>query len=121
YQLAVEQKDVALLGLTEAQRAVRYGVEHRLHVGLRLADHLENVASGRLLLERHPQFAVAGLQFLEQPRGLNGDDRLVGEGLQKSDLLVRERTNFGAWEPYRADRDAFTQQGNADVATKAEL
>ena len=31
------------------------------------------------------------LQFLEQPHVLDGDDRLVGEGLEQLDLLVGER------------------------------
>ena len=33
-------------------------------------------------------------QFVEQPRVLDGDDRLGGEVLDQFDLLVGERANF---------------------------
>ena len=47
-------------------------------------------AGRRLLLQRLREVAVARLQLLEQPHVLDGDDRLVGEGLEQRDLLVRE-------------------------------
>ena len=37
------------------------------------------------------QLALARLLLLEQPRVLDGDHGLVGEGLNKFDLLVGER------------------------------
>ena len=54
--------------------------------------------------------ALRSLQFLEQPHVLDGDDGLVGEGLQQSDLFVRERSDFGAANYDRPDRNTFTQQ-----------
>ena len=50
------------------------------------------------------QLAVAGLQLGEQPHVLDGDDRLVGEGLQELDLLVREGPDLRAPDSDRADR-----------------
>jgi hypothetical protein len=56
------------------------------------------------------QLARARFEFLEQPHILNGDDRLVRESLEESDLLVSERSNLGAPHMYRADRNIFTHQ-----------
>ena len=56
----------------------------------RPADNLEQLAGRRLLLERDPQLAVAGLQLLEQAEVLDGDDGLVGEGLEELGLAVGE-------------------------------
>ena len=70
------------------------GVEDRLHVRRRAADDAEHLGRCRLMLQGLAQFRVALLQFLEQPHVLDGDDRLVGEGLEQRDLLFGERTNL---------------------------
>ena len=72
----------------QPHRAVRDRLEHRLHVGLRLADDAQDVGGGRLPLQRLAEVVVARLQLLEQAHVLDGDDRLVGEGLEQRDLLV---------------------------------
>ena len=50
-------------------------------------DDAQDLAGRRLLLQRLGEFAVARLQLLEQPRVLDGDDGLVGEGLESSICL----------------------------------
>ena len=55
-----------------------------------LADDLEHLGGRGLLLQRFRKVAGPGLHFLEQPHVADGDHRLVGEGLQQSDLLVGE-------------------------------
>ena len=62
-------------------------VEHRLHVRRRAADDAEHLGRCRLMLQGFAQFCVALLEFLEQPHVLDGDHRLVGEGLKQLDLL----------------------------------
>src|SRR6476661_5242919 len=47
---------------------------------------------------------------MEQSHVLNGDDRLIGEGLEECDLLIREGTYFGSANLNRADCYAFTKQ-----------
>ena len=49
------------------------------------------------------QFIRAGPQFVEQPRVLDGDDRLGGEVRDQLDLLVGERANFLAIDGDGAD------------------
>ena len=52
---------------------------------------LKHLGGRRLLLQRLLQLACARLLLLEQPRVLDGDDGLVGEGLEQLDLLLGER------------------------------
>ena len=51
---------------------------------------------------------------LEQTRVLNGDDRLGGEGLEKRNLLIRKRMNFGTSKPNCSDRHSLAQQWNTN-------
>ena len=66
----------------EPQGAVRDRLEHRLRVRLRLADGAQDVRGGRLPLQRLAEVLVAPLQLGQEPRVLDGDDRLVGERLE---------------------------------------
>ena len=58
-------------------------VKDRLEVGRRARDHPQDLAGRGLLLERL-------FRLVEQPHVLDRDHRLVGEGLEKRDLLVGE-------------------------------
>ena len=69
--------------------AARDGIEHRLHVGRRTRDHLQDVGGRGLPLQR-----LLGL--VEQPRVLDGDHGLVGEGLQQLNVMVGERAGLDA-------------------------
>src|SRR5262249_23281094 len=65
------------------------------------------------------EVAVPRLQFLEQPHILDGDDRLVGEGLEESDLTLAEEASPGAAEHDRADRDTFSYQRDTEYRAPA--
>ena len=92
--------------------------KHRLQVGRRAADDAQDLAGRRLLLQRLGQLAVALLQLLEQPRVLDGDDGLVGEGLQQRDLLVGERLDLGRADTTIAPmRLAVAQQRHGEHAS----
>ena len=56
------------------------GVKHRLNVGRRAANDLENLGGRRLPLERL-------LRLVEQAHVLDRDHRLAGEGLEGSTCL----------------------------------
>ena len=87
--LPVETAHGAVERAAQGDRAPGDGIEHGLGVGLRLADHAEDFAGGRLSIERLAECVVPLPELVEQPRVLDGDDRLVGEGLEQGDLLVR--------------------------------
>src|SRR5262244_1293608 len=80
-QLAVELKERAEESVAQSHGASDDRVEHRLHVGRRLADHPEDLAGRRLLLQRLAHLCmgfghstVLLLQCLEQPHVLDRDD-----------------------------------------------
>jgi hypothetical protein len=70
--IADSPSDNRLIGLAELDRRSREGVENRLKVKGRAADDLQHVGGRGLLLERLAQ-------LVEQPRVLDGDDRLSGK------------------------------------------
>ena len=57
------------------------GLHDRLQIGRRARDHPQDLARRRLLLQRL-------FRLVEQAHVLDGDDGLVGEGLQERDLLA---------------------------------
>ena len=66
-------------------------IEHCLQIERRAADDFQHVRRCRLLLQRLAQFGGARLHLVEQADVLDGDHGLVGEGLDKLDLAIRER------------------------------
>ena len=81
-------------------------LKDRLKVGWRTAYHAQDFTCGGLLLQGLGEVAVPRLQFLEQAHVLDSDLGLIGEGLEKSDLLLSERTNLRATDAqwYRSER-----------------
>src|SRR5262249_40908537 len=61
---------------------------------------------------------ILRLELVEQARVLDGDDRLVGKGLEQGDLLLTEWSYLEA--PYcdGADGAAFSKQRNADEGSR---
>ena len=81
---------------TNLRRALDDGVEHRLHVGGRAADDAEHLAMSPSDAPALRAIRHCAPEFLEQAHVLDGDNGLIGEGLEKRDLFVGERTNFRA-------------------------
>jgi hypothetical protein len=89
-------------------------VEHRLQIEAGPADDLEHVAGRGLVFERFFEVARAGLQFAEQPRVLDRDDRLVGKGADQLDLPVGKRLHPCPRETDRAGHDPIPQQRHTE-------
>ena len=103
-QLPVDdQPDAAAVRAAQDAGALRHRVEHRLHVGRRLADHAQDLGGRRLPLQRL-------LRLVEQPRVLDRDHRLVRERLRERDLLVVEAPGGRAKDRDAADGAAVAQQ-----------
>jgi hypothetical protein len=84
--------------------------KYRRGVGHRATDHLQHFGSCRLLLQRLGEFPRALLLRLEQPRVLNGDHRLVGEGGDQFYLLFVKWTHLNAGERKDANCRSVTQE-----------
>src|SRR5262245_43934334 len=89
-QIAVEPPDRATVCAEEPDRAPADGLEDPREIGWGARNDLQDVARRRLLLEGLSEILVARLQLVQEPRVLDGDDRLVGEGLEQRDLRARE-------------------------------
>src|SRR4030095_5030483 len=89
-------------------------LEHWLHICGRPRDHLKDLTGRR-------EFTITRLQLREQPDILDGDDRLVGEGLQQGDLPLGEQLRLCAAQHDRTDRGSFTQQRNAERRPLSQL
>src|SRR6516162_4859450 len=69
-----------------------------------MANRLEHIGGGCLLLQRFTQLA-------EQARVLDCDDGLVREGFEQRDLLVTKQPDLNASESDHTDSCARTDQG----------
>ena len=84
----------ATLRLADARRVIQHRLEHWFQCSRRPADDTQDLGGGRLVLQRFGELPRPRLHLLEQPRVLDGDHRLVGEGGDKFYLLVREKAGL---------------------------
>src|SRR5437773_9855996 len=119
-QLAIEREDIRRSGAAKFQCCSRDRVEYRLHIRLRLADYTQDLARGGLLLQGLGEVAIAGFQLFEQPYILDGDDRLIGEGLKERDLLILEGLGLVPAHGCRSDQLLCAQHWDRYLAPRAE-
>jgi hypothetical protein len=86
-ELAIEPEDGACLRLAQVLCLGRNGIDNGLDVGGRARNDPKDLRRRSLLLQ-------SLFRLVEQPHVLNRDNRLVGKGLEKSDLLIGERTDL---------------------------
>src|SRR4029434_1705484 len=82
-------------------------------------DGPEDVGGGGLTVERIREGTIAPLELREQPDVLDGDDRLVGEGLQERDLPVAEGADLASPQRDRSDRDPIPHHRDREHRTVA--
>src|SRR5262249_54030908 len=117
-KLAIPAIDIAKLGVANAYSILQHSCEHRLKITGRATDNPQHLRGGRLLFKRFGQLARALLFGLEQPRVLNRDHCLIGEGFDQLDLLVRERTYSAALQDEHTNRDPLSQKRHAQECAK---
>src|SRR5262249_33950249 len=94
----------------QLQATMHDGIKHRLAVVERVAYDSEHFRGRGLLLQRLAQLARALLFSLKKSHILYCNDRLVGEGLGKLDLLLRERSHGRSGQKNYPDRDPLAQE-----------
>src|SRR5262245_26870634 len=82
-------EDRAAVGANQVIGARYDRVEDDIHVERR-AEGLAHRSERCQLADRASQFAVTRLQLFKEPDVLDGDDRLVGEGLQEFHFDIRK-------------------------------
>src|SRR5206468_1860448 len=111
--VANPQQHARIIGIAKYAGALDDSLEGRSDIGRRGRDDLEHVAGGGLLLQRLLEIARLGLHLVEQADVLDGDDGLVGEGLDEFDLLVLKRADSEPEQVDDAKGLSFTREGNA--------
>src|SRR3954447_7872510 len=89
-------------------------VEHWLQVEGRTTDDPEHLACRGLVFERFLKVVGAVLQFVEQPRVLDRDHRLVGKGAHQLNLPLGEGLHPLPGKVKDANWLALTQQWDAE-------
>ncbi len=106
-----------MIGAAQPRRQLNQCIEHGLQVEGRAADDLEDFRCRCLLFERRGEFARPKLNLLEQPDVFDGDDSLVGEGLDELDLALREWPHDLPRQRKDADRFAVAPKWNAKIGS----
>src|SRR5271167_2832280 len=75
-QLAVKPENTAAGSAAQDRRAAGDRIEGRLHVAWRTGNDAQDLRRGRLFFERLAR-------LVDEPRILDGDDRLVGKSLDQ--------------------------------------
>src|SRR5262245_33985757 len=104
---------------TNPRGALDDGIQNRLHVSGRAADDAKHLGCCRLMLQGFAQFGVTLLDLFEQPDVFYGDHRLVSEGFEELDLLIRERPDLHPAKRNHADRNTFAQQRHRESCSGA--
>ena len=93
--------DISELSVADTNGFLQHGLQNRLKIAGGAADDLKHLRRCRLLLQGFCEVGgafgeVRGAltQFVEQPRVLDGDDRLGGEVRYQCDLLFGKGANF---------------------------
>ena len=113
-EIAPSLEDGALFRLTDVDGRLDQRIEDGRQIERRAADDLEHIRCRRLLLQRLAQFGGACLHLLEQAHILDRDHRLVGEGLDESDLTRTEGADSLAHQDDRARDLAAMEQRNSE-------
>jgi len=71
-------------------------------------------------LQRFGQIVGALAQFVQQARILDGDDGLIGEGLEQVDLSLGEELCLGSAQRDHSNCDAFSHQRNEQAGAEAQ-
>src|SRR6185369_6051530 len=116
---SVKSVDGTHATITQLPRALRNCIKYWLGIGGRPADDIQHFAHCGLVLEGLLQFAFARLLSLEQPRVLDGDDGLVGEGLQQRNLFLSEWPHFHAANHEGPDGLAFAKEWDRKASSVA--
>jgi hypothetical protein len=111
--------DGAAVGTRQLARPGDDRLEHGLDIERR-AHRLADLTKCRELVHRASQFGRPRLQLLEQTRVLDGNDGLVGKGLEPLDLAVREGPGLGARYRDDAEGKAFPEHRDEEAASPAD-
>ena len=102
--VAFDAKDARVVRPANTRRILRDHVQHWLDIRRRAGDYAQDFTRGSLLLQRL-------FEFVEQPNVLDGDHRLVGEGLEELDLRRGEGAHLDATCAQSTNKFSLADEG----------
>jgi hypothetical protein len=108
------------LGIANSDRLFQDGLKYWLQIAGRRIDYTQNVSSCRLLFQCFTEVGCALAQFVEQPRVLDGDDGLIGKGLEQGDLSLGEELRLDAAQRDHSYCDTFSHQRDVQPGAEAQ-
>ena len=109
-QLAVEGPEHTEGGVAQRGSAFHDRIEDRLNVRGRARDYPQDLA-------RCGQIAIPRLQLREEPHVLDGDHRLMGEGLEQFHLPIGKESGRGSGHDDRPDGTPVAQHWHGHEAS----
>ncbi|MGC2122413.1 MAG: hypothetical protein WA652_06120, partial [Xanthobacteraceae bacterium] len=119
--LAIIEDQIAKIGLTDSGSVLQDRLEYGLQLALRGADDSQHLGGRGLLLQRLSEIVGALAQFIEQPRVLDGNYRLIGEVVDQRYLLVGKGANFQPIDAKYAFEFVVLEQRNKEKRTGARI
>src|SRR5215831_17544077 len=118
--ITVPSIDISKLRLANTNRLFQRGLEYWFQFALRTRYDAQNVRCCCLLLQGRAQVSRALAQFIQQPRVLDGDNRLRGKARQQGNMFLLERPDLGSANHDGAKRSALLDQryGNDTAMTR---
>ena len=110
--IPVAQQDHPLRRVAQLPHGIDERLEDGVEIERRAADDLEHVRRRRLLREQFLEVARASLHLVEQPRVLDRDHRLIGEGFEQGHVVGIERAGLLAGDADVSGRRASLHQGH---------
>src|SRR5262249_4646387 len=104
-QLTIKTVNERSISPAQLHGTFGHGLKDRVQIKGGATDDIEYLRRGSLLFQRLGEFARASLLRLKQACVLDGNYRLVGEGLDQLDLFLGERPNLGSVQKKNANRN----------------
>jgi hypothetical protein len=115
----VSKNHIGIACIADASGRLHDRLKHGLQLIRRATDDIEYVACRGLVGERFLDLGRAGLHLLKQPRVLDRDHGLVGEGGDEIDLLIGKRSWRRSRHRHDADAASFSQQRDTQQGAEA--
>src|SRR5262249_1579206 len=114
------QPQITELRSADAHRTFQHGLEDGLQLAGRTRNNTQHFRRRRLLFQSFRKLSRPRLHLVEQSSVLDGDHRLVGEGLQQFNLSVGKWTHLGATQGNCPDGFASTNKRDGQYGVVAK-
>src|ERR1700730_11870706 len=117
--VAFLQEHDSIIGLAKFAGAFDDGRQHRLDVGRRRGDHIQDIRAAGLVSQRLFEIVGLGLRLIEQPCIFDRKHRLGGEAFEQADFPLRERLHLETRADNHAEEFSLAAQRYSEEGSRA--